>query len=128
MFQGAYAVLVDCACLLARAGKVEVLFLTVAQHGRCNVRYFFIKQPDVARCGNVMVNGQRQEVEVVGDPCTDTDSGRRVPPMLYVALFKLPCRRPENVESRFGRIAVDERHNILELVAKTVRSSRLVER
>ena len=54
--------------------------------------------------------------------------GRRVPPVLDVALFELPRRRPQDLRPRLCRSAVDQGHHILQLVAKAVRSAGLVKR
>ena len=78
--------------------------------------------------GDVVVDDQGQEIEVVGDPGADADPGRRMPPVLDVALLELPGRRPQDLRPRLFRGAVDQGHDVLELVPKAVRPARLVER
>jgi hypothetical protein len=47
---------------------------------------------------------------------------------LDVALFELACRRSQDLGPRLCRSAVDQRHHILQLIAKPVRSAGLVKR
>src|SRR6516162_2692430 len=44
---------------------------------------------------------------------------RGMPPMLYVALAELMCRRAQNMLTCQGRFGVDERHRVLQLIAKS---------
>src|SRR6185369_11386493 len=75
-----------------------------------------------------MVNHERQEIEVVRYSRANADPGRRVPPMLDVALLKLPCRRSQDLRARLRRSAVDQGHHVLQLVSKAVRTAGLVKR
>src|SRR5687768_8505550 len=75
-----------------------------------------------------MVNNERQEIEIVGDPRANADPGGRVPPMLDIALLELPRRRSQDLRTRLCRSAVDQGHHILQLVSKAIRSAGLVKR
>ena len=48
--------------------------------------------------------------------------------MLHVSLGKLTGRRPKNVRTRQRRIELDDRKDVLELVAKAEGASRLIKR
>src|SRR6516225_3219550 len=44
---------------------------------------------------------------------------RGMPPVLYIALAELMCRRAQNMLTCQGRFGVDERHRVLQLIAKS---------
>src|ERR1700746_601009 len=44
---------------------------------------------------------------------------RGMPPMLHIALAELVCRRAQNMPPCYGRFGVDERHRVLQLIAKS---------
>src|ERR1041385_1778672 len=50
-----------------------------------------------------------------------------MPPMLYVPLDELACSSPQQMRSRDIGSAIDERGDVLQLVAEAVRTSRLIE-
>src|SRR4026209_1429594 len=75
-----------------------------------------------------MVNHERQEIEVVGDPRANADPRRRVPPMLDIALLELSRRRSQDLRARLRWSAADQGHHILQLVWKTIRTAGLVKR
>jgi hypothetical protein len=75
-----------------------------------------------------VVSHERQEIEVVGDPRANADPGRRVPPVLDIALLELPRRRSQNLCPRLCRSAVNQGHHILQLVSKAIGSAGLVKR
>ena len=128
VFQRANAVRVNSASLLTHCGHVEVFFLLFAKHRRRDERHDLIQQIGVACCHNIVVNHERQKIEVVGDPRANADPGRRVPPVLDIALLELPCRRSQDLRPRLCRSAVDQGHHILQLISKAVRPTGLVER
>ena len=107
-------------------GRIEVFLLPFAKDRRRDERHDLIQHCRVACRHGIVVNDQRQEVEVVSDPCANADTGRWVPPMLDIPLLELPRCRAQNLCPRFIRSAVDQSHHILELVSKAVRSSGLV--
>src|ERR1700693_1751703 len=51
---------------------------------------------------------------------------RRVPPMLDIALEELMGRRPHKMLAGKRRLGVDERHRVLQLVAKSVSPTGLI--
>ena len=105
MLQGADAVFVHGARLLAHGRQVVVLLLVGPQHRGLQERHSLVEQGGIAGRGDVVVDDQRQEVQVVGDARADAAAGRRVPPMLHVALLELPRRRPQDLgPRRFGAL------------------------
>ena len=74
-----------------------------------------------------MAGDEWEKVKVVGNAGSDPASARRVPPVLNVALFELPGRRPQDLRAGLVRSAVDNRHRILKLVAEPICPARLVE-
>src|ERR1700738_2186279 len=52
---------------------------------------------------------------------------RRVPPMLYITLAELMCSRAQKMLACQARFGVDERHRVLQLVAKSKCPAGLIE-
>ena len=69
-----------------------------------------------------------QPEEIVGDPGANAPSRRRVPPVLHISFNELPGRRAEDLLPGELGGGVDEGHDILKLVAKSVGAARLVKR
>jgi hypothetical protein len=127
VFQRAHAVFVHRPRLPTHLRQVEVLFLVRPQHRGVEERHRLIEQGGVASRSHVMVHHERKEEQVVGDTGADADAGGRMPPVLHVPLLELPRRRPQDLGPRFTRAAVDQSHDVLQLVAKAVGPARLVE-
>ena len=92
VLQGADAVFVDGPRLLAHPRQAVVLLLVGTQHRRLQEGHSLVEEGSVAGHGDVVVDDERQEVQVVGDAGADAAAGRRVPPVLYVAFLELPAR------------------------------------
>ena len=92
VLQGAHAVLVDTAHLLAHARNIVVVFLIRPQHRGFQERHVLVEQREVAGRGDIVVDGKGKEVQVVSDAGSDTGVGGRMPPVLHVALFELARR------------------------------------
>ena len=81
------------------------------------------------RCVDIVADDERQPEIVVGEARADAAAGRRMPPMLHVAFLELlrgRCRM--HMLARTCGMAVHQRHHILQLVAESERSARLIER
>ena len=65
--------------------------------------------------------------EIIGDPRADTGAVRRMPPVLDIAFLELTARREQDVLSRQLGIRVDERHDVLQLIAEAERAAGLVQ-
>src|SRR6516225_2305842 len=122
------AVLVDAALLLAHLGLAVIFLLVRTKNWRVQEGNTFVQKGGIACNANVMCNHQRQEEKIVGNARADTATCWRMPPMLHVALLKLTRRGEQDLFARFARCAVDDGHRVLELVAKTKCSTRLVKR
>ena len=127
MLQCSHAVLVDRPGHVAHIGETVILLLFGLQDRRSQERHPLVEQSRVAGCGDVVAGDERQEVEIVGDPCADAAARRRVPPVLHVALLELSGGRSQDLRARFLSGAVDEGHRVLQLVAEAERPARLVE-
>jgi hypothetical protein len=81
-------------------------------------RNHFIQHRQIAGDADVERCDKRQPQEVVRKTCANTASARRVPPVLHVAFLKLmTCGQKDLTPGNVGA-AVDERHNVLQLVSK----------
>ena len=97
LLQSAHAMLVHRPGLLAAVRPVEVFLLVWAEDRRLDVGHNLVEQLRVTSRGNVVVDDQGQEVEIVADPGADADPGRRMPPVLDIALLELPGCRPQDL-------------------------------
>src|SRR6185295_19777560 len=67
MLQRTNAVFINSALLLTHRGQVEIFLLLFGKDWRRDERYDLIQHVAVARCHNIVMNHERQEIEVVGD-------------------------------------------------------------
>jgi hypothetical protein len=123
----ARAVLEDSAPLLGdrrlkeRFGLAGLQFRTVKEGDR------FVKDAEVAGHLDIMSDRERQPDAIVGDARANALSRRRKPPMLHVAGHELARRRAHQMLPRQRRLRHYQRHHVLDLIAKAVRATRLVE-
>src|SRR5579884_619105 len=96
VFQGAYAMHVDRARLSGRLRLAVILLLIWFQDRRRQEGDFLIQQRGVTRDGDVMADHEGKEEIIIGDARADSLAGRRVPPVLHVALGELPTRSEEH--------------------------------
>jgi hypothetical protein len=120
-------VLVERAALLRDGGKIVVLGLIGRQRPAFEEGNLFVEDRRIA-CGSaILVGDERQPQVVVGELRANAATAWRVPPVLHVALNELArCRAQDVLTGDRGR-GVNERHDILQLVAEAIGPARLVE-
>ena len=69
---------------------------------------------------HIAADSRWQPEEVVGAMGPHAAAGRWMPPMLDIALLKLPGRRAEQLLAEQFRRGMHEGHRILELIAEAV--------
>ena len=100
--------------------RLHVDFLLVRFQQRLfEKRHHFIKHRSIA--GNAYVErcDKWKPQEIVRKARAHAAARRRVPPMLHIALFELMTAGNQYLLTRDRRTAVDEGHDVLQLVAKT---------
>ena len=107
--------------------KFVAFFFFGRKDRRTQVGNQFVEDLLVARRRNVVRSHERQPQKIVGEMRAHPASRRRMPPVLHVSLFELPSRRPQNVLARQVWPAVDQGHDILQLIAITVGAARLIQ-
>ena len=97
------------------------------QRRSLQVRDRLVEDGVVGGDGEVSLCDVGQPQPVVGDVGADAATGRRMPPVLHIALDELMRCRAEQVLT--GELATrnDQRDHVLQLVAESVRSASLVE-
>src|SRR6516225_3728336 len=75
-----------------------------------------------------MMGYKGQPKRIIGNPGPDALSRRGVPPVLNVSLEELPACGAEDVGARLLGCRLNQSHDILKLVAKSVSAGRLVKR
>src|SRR5207247_2256011 len=85
-----------------------------------------IEQRSIAGVSGIDRGRIRQPQQIVGTSGARAASRRRVPPMLHVAFDELTRRRQQDVGSTEIRSRVQERQDVLQLVAETERTAGLV--
>src|SRR3989339_1995207 len=123
-----YAVFIQTGRLFLRsAGQIVIgilirVYRAAPQEGDCFIQYIVVASaPDIA------ADRQGQPEVIVGTVGAHTAAGRRMPPVLNISLGKLPAGGQQNVFTHEPRFGVDERHYVLQLIAKTKGASGLVE-
>src|SRR5262245_9683882 len=90
-------------------------------------RNLFVKYGRVPRDGDVVCRREGEPDPIVGNARSYTPSRRWMPPVLDIAFRKLPRRRATDLPTRDVAGRHRQRHDILELIAETVRAARLIE-
>ena len=124
--EGAEAVVVQRAGFRRRGRQTVVVILAGLENWSLQVRDGLIENRRIAGHGHIVNGDKRKPERIVGDSGTNAAPQGWVPPMLDVPLGILPGRGPEDMGPRLLRSRVEKRHHILELVAKTIGSARLV--
>src|SRR5438093_3517854 len=75
---------------------------------------------------DVPARGQRQPEVIIGATCAHAATRGGMPPMLDVPFAKLMSGAEEQMFAHETRRGIYERHHILQLIAKTERTSRLI--
>ena len=89
--------------------------------------YVLSQDAHVPRGGDVFGGDEGEPQHVVGAGCSHAAPGGRVPPVKDVPLFELVGRRLEDVGAGPLRRAMQEGHDVLQLIAESERTARLVE-
>ena len=109
--------------------RLEVrIVLARAQCRPFEERDHLVEHREVAGDLNVVGGGICQPHAIVGDPRAHSLPRRRQPPVLHVALDELPRRSAQEMLARQRRLRYRERHHVLQLVAKAIGATGLVER
>ena len=121
------AVVVQRAADLRDVRQAVIILLVRPQLGPGQVRHELVEDGRVARRRRIVAGDVGEPEVVVGELGPDPAPGRGVPPVLHVPRDELAGRREEDVGPRDLGSGVDQRHDVLELVAEAVRAARLVE-
>ena len=124
---GAHAVLVKRRRLLGPVRQVVVGFLLGLDRPGLEEGNLFLQHAGVRDAGHVTAGRVGQPEKVVGKVGAHAAAGRRMPPMLHIALLELAGRGAEQVLAGQGRLRMHQRHHVLQLIAETVGAAGLVE-
>ena len=80
----------------------------------------------VAGMAHVRGHGVRQPQQIVRAPRPGAAAGRRMPPVLHVAVDELPRRRAQQVRPAQIGPRVQQRHHVLQLIAEAERAAGLI--
>ena len=128
MIQRAPAVLPKRSCLSGNHGYEHALVLARLQKRALDEVHFFIEYAGVTCHADILRNYVRKPQEIVRAKRTNAITRFRMPPMLRIAFGELACRRHQNVfPSNLWR-GVQKRHGILQLIAESESSARLIQR
>ena len=112
-----------------RLGGLEVgLLLPVLQGRPVEPRNLFVENRRVLGGLEIVCHRIRQPEAIVGDPSPNSATGRRMPPVLDIALAELPGCGSQQVFAHEVRPRHHQRQHVLELIAESVGASGLVER
>ena len=101
------------------AGKIVIRVLLSAYRTALEEADRFIQHPCVTGAQDIPARSQWQPEQVVRTVRTHTPAGRRMPPVLNISLLKLMGCRKQELLAHKERFCVNERHYVLQLVAKT---------
>ena len=119
----------QCSKIVSTSGEMPgrpVRFVLAARKERCRQeRHALVEERRISCCAHVLGNRERKPEQVVGAAASKTPAGRRVPPVLYVTLNELPARGAHQMFARQVRPGKRERHDVLQLIAESVRAAWL---
>ena len=104
----------------------ELLVLIVCQRGGVEEGNLCLQDVQIAGRPDVVSDHVREPEEVVGNSRADPAALRFMPPMLDIPLLELPARCQQDLVARQVGAGVKERHDVLQLIAKTEGAARLV--
>src|SRR6185437_7901347 len=87
-----------------------------------------VEHAAVAGRAHVAARRKGQPQKIIRAARAHTASLRWMPPVLDVALRKLPRRAAQQMLAHEERLGVNERHHVLQLVAEAERPARLIKR
>jgi hypothetical protein len=108
------------------AGRVVVGLLLGGQRAAFEEMHLLVQHRGVAGQVHVAADRQRQPQVIVGTARAHPASTGWMPPVLDVTLRVLACRAAQQVFAHQGRLRVHQGHRILQLVAKSECTPRLV--
>src|SRR2546426_4773 len=81
----------------------------------------------ITGCVHVERSHVRQPEEIIRKARAHPAAGGLVPPVQHVTLWELSRGGTQNLRARYLRLRVNQRHHVLQLIAKTKRAARLIE-
>ena len=106
--------------------QIVIRFLVRFDRARFEEKNIFIEHASVAGGLDVTARRAREPQVIVGKMRAHATTDWRMPPVLNVAFAKLVRGGAENLLAQQFRARVDQRHRILQLVAKTERAAGLI--
>ena len=107
-------------------GRVAVVLVRSQRLG-AEERHRLVEDPRVACRGDVLAHDVGEPGQVVRAAGAHAATGGRVPPVQDIALLELMLGRLEDVRARHPGCGVEQRQDVLELVAISERAARLIE-
>ena len=126
--QSARAMLEQGAALRGHTGLEIRLVLANRESRPVEEGNDLVENTDIAGHFKVMEDRVRQPQKIIGDTGPNAPSGRWMPPMLDIALNELPCGSPQQLRTRDVSFRHRERHYVLELITKAIRTAGLIKR
>src|SRR3990172_1529504 len=105
----------------------ERFLFIILQWPRIHEGQLLIEQSYVPRDANVVRHSIGQPQQIIRAARTETGAGLRVPPVLNISLRELPACGAQDVFAGNGGQNVNKGQHVLQLIAKTIGSARLVE-
>src|SRR5208282_4581116 len=110
-----------------RDHRLEEAFIFARMQDRAvEERNLLVEDSGIA--GGLQIVGRNigQPDAIIGDASANSLTRWRKPPVLDIALYELPPRRAQQMLTRQVRLRSDERHHVLELIAKSIGAARLI--
>src|SRR4029453_3950366 len=116
-------------CSFVGSARLEVRFaLADLELGSFEEGDDFVENGAVADDLDITGYGGRQPAPVSGDARSNAPAAGRMPPVLDIAILELPGGGAQHVLPGQRGLGHRERHHVLKLIAKPVRTTGLVER
>ena len=116
---GAHAMVVEARRLLRLAGQIVVGVVLATDQTAVQEPGRLVEHPGVARGQDIAAGRQRQPEIVIRAAGADPATRGRMPPVLHVALEELAAGAAQQMLAHQGRLGMDERHRVLQLVAES---------
>ena len=123
---GSYTVFIQTGRFLRPAGQIVIGILIRVYRAALKKVDGLIQYTVIPGAPDVAAHRQRQPEVIVGAVCAHAAALRRMPPVLYIPLGELTACGKKEVLTREARFGVDERHHVLQLIAKTEGAPGLV--
>src|ERR1700686_2495253 len=119
------AVFEKCRSLIRGHGLKKRILLIRCESHAIEKRDLLVEGSNITRHRHILYGGVRQPEQVVRNTRTNALARRRQPPVLNVALGKLPCGCAQQMIARQLRLRQAERHPILQLIAEAIGTAGL---